>query len=199
MDEITEMYQDLMGTSMVQRGHVNENDPNSPMIVAFDVIPECIGGTCPIYRMCTVRPITENEKCSLMRTYLESVNLVIFRNFKKQLDETQWLRVGFELIPLYKMLFRLKVHEFGRRLVEDISPKGTRSINPIFKEIRDTMAAISKMWSSIGLQDLQKDVAPLESPIPLLKKRGENAGTTLDDYEKVQKKEMAEYRRRIKT
>ena len=65
-------------------------------------------------------------------------------------NQEQVVRIGFELLPLYKMLFKFKVYEY---CLADPTCPGDRNVlkmHPIYKEIRETVKTINQVWKDIN-------------------------------------------------
>jgi hypothetical protein len=145
-------FQELFGSPRVRRGTIDVDDPDQParMLISWDAIPRCSGESCPITNICDY---AQDRNCTVTYQYVKGVALIMFRNYKDELSEEQWLRVGLHLMPLYKALCRMKIYELGLGTVVNIDDKGSRKVNPIFKEIREQIKVISMEWKNLGLYD----------------------------------------------
>jgi len=90
------------------------------------------------------------EKCEVIFAYMSSVLDMIIRNYPSPMTEDIAYRIGMHLIPLYKILCRLKMAEFSTIDVVGVSVTGTAKVTPLFKEIRNTIQLIEKTWHTIG-------------------------------------------------
>jgi hypothetical protein len=86
-----------------------------------------------------------------MLKYLKAVTQVIMTNYEKNLDEGQLYRVGMHIVPLYRNLCRFKIYELGVGSVVHTDEKGKRTVDPIYKEIREHIKLIEQMWKSVGI------------------------------------------------
>lgn len=140
-----------IGGLTIKRG----NHPQYGDMVMWDHVPDCRSVDCPAYRKCHyVTKDMPGEVCHVVKDYQRVIVERIYKTCGTELTATQSMRVGLELLPLFKLLIRLKLEEAGVVEVSYITPKGMRMVSPIFKEIRDTVKAIEGAVSSIGLHDL---------------------------------------------
>jgi hypothetical protein len=129
---------------------------------AWDAVKNCTGPTCPSYRYCAEHEV--GKRCTIMENYLSAIYSTILRSAKKQNSkdlEVKLLRVGFDLIPLYKNYMFLKLGEMGVEEAIEKDHRGIKRINPIYKEIRETVKEIEKTWKSIGLGEFAGVGTPL--------------------------------------
>ena len=112
----------------------------------------CGGKKCPIFERCEAR--NEKETCQLHKSYLESI-------FKSALDmlgvgitTREAVRLGMHIIPLYSILFELKLAVTAVSSVYIVGAKGGIGINPIYREIREQIKCIDDMWSKLGYREL---------------------------------------------
>lgn len=143
-DEMGGSIENTQGMMKVRKGTLD----GEKLFVSWDVIPMCTAEACPAVDYCKYLKGT-HLKCKIMKDYLQSVNLVIFRNFKGVFEEDQMMRIGLELIPLYRILCKLKIEEIPLTQVTGLDDKGIRRANPIYKEIRETIKLISAVWRSL--------------------------------------------------
>jgi hypothetical protein len=103
---------------------------------------------CRAYDVCQYE---KGGKCKLMKTYLETTEAMLLRNFEKQMDETKLYRIGMHLMPLYRILCRLKIEEVGFTRIIYTTDKGNYKLNPAVKGILDTITRIEQTWKTLGL------------------------------------------------
>lgn len=133
--------------------------PQYGEILLWDHVPDCRGVNCPAYRPCHwTSKDTVGSKCYVIMTYLRSITNRIFREVGCDITQIQKSRVGLELIPLYRLLIRLKIEELGVGSLSYTTPKGMIAIHPIVKEIRETIKAIEGVMAAIGIHDLDISV-----------------------------------------
>ena len=131
-------------------------DKESLSLARLEQIPYCNGEECHAYQLCTfVCKDTDVgvARCEVMRRYLQSTAVDIYGYFKDTLNEPQIFRIARHLLPLYKILCRLQIDELGVESAVYVTSHGKRLINPVFKEIRDTVRAIESVWASVGISD----------------------------------------------
>ncbi len=135
-----------MGNLKVSKGFVGEGE-NKLLLYSWDVVEECDRTVCPAARLCSYSP--NSQKCPVMLQYLKSSVLILFRNYEETLDEVKLYKLGMHLLPLYRILFRLKLAEVGVRQVVNVNDKGAYSVHPIYREIRETIRTILMVWDSV--------------------------------------------------
>jgi len=113
---------------------------------SLDYVSEC-DDACPKFNKCPEQ--NYGNKCTIMDEYLQGVSSVIFREYKKDLNEEMLWKLGMHLMPLYRFLCRLKLEESALRSVVGFSSKGTPWVHPIFREIRETIKSIEKTWLTV--------------------------------------------------
>jgi hypothetical protein len=117
------------------------------IMYTWDAVRDCDGDSCPAYIRC---PHPKESYCKMQVLYLESVLSLILSNYV--CSEPELYRIGMHLIPLYKILCRLKIEELGITTLIYETDKGNFSSNPILKEIRETIKSIDSAWKELGLR-----------------------------------------------
>jgi len=119
--------------------------------------------------------------------YLRAAQDVITENLPAEMvTEGMTYQVGMHLLPLYKVLCRLKMEEILIRSQDVVleNARGVRYINPVYKEIRETIKLIQAMWRDIGLK---KALTPTVPDDPFAGR--DTLGNYYDSMEKVARKE----------
>ena len=114
-------------------------------VVMWDAVPACNAEDCKMEAVC---PYTHTGKCSVRLKYLTHV----YKSLIGQVDENDAIalfKVGFHLIPLYGHLIQFKMEEYGQRVMYS-QDNGKRYVNPIFKEIRETIKVISAVLKDLS-------------------------------------------------
>lgn len=119
-------------------------------LVSCDVVPFCNPNICKAAGLCNSCK-DPTRKCLVLLGYMKSVIRMIWRNFGEELTEVQLFKVGMHILPLYKILGRLKLEEAGTEEIVDVDNRGRKYINPIFKEIRETIKIIEFAWEKARL------------------------------------------------
>ncbi len=118
----------------------------------WNVITPCRQEECPIFEDC---PHEEKKlkggKCKVEQGYINTVSAMVYRNFRDKFSEDQFFIVGMHILPMYRHLCRLKVWEWSVREVMYEDDKGKRHLNPIYREIREQIKAISAQWRMLGV------------------------------------------------
>jgi hypothetical protein len=135
------------GEMTTERGIIKVGKDNI-FLYSWDAINSCLEERCPAYKLCSY---DKTGKCAVQKNYLNSVMNVIFRNYGEDLTESEFMRIGLHLIPLYKILCKLKMEEVMIERVIYYDAKGKININPVFKEIREYIKLIEFTWHSLGL------------------------------------------------
>ena len=120
---------------------------NGKELFAWDSVQLCQGDNCPVMERCRHIKI---GRCHAQVEYLSRLATTVMGTYK-YLDDVQLYKLGQQIIPLYAILFRLKVEEMGIGEVIYETEKGTRLVHPIFKEIRETLKAIHMMWRDLEI------------------------------------------------
>jgi hypothetical protein len=160
--ELPPGIQAKLGSTDVQKGIVvvirDNGDLEEVDYLSWDVIDPCLGEDCPAFERCDMKEIVPkyNDKCVVQLGYMMSINSVIISNFNNKLTEAQMMRIGFHLMPLYRILIRLKILEMGTANLEYISAKGEYKIKPIVDKIVMLLDKIEKTWDTIGLKEADR-------------------------------------------
>lgn len=137
-----------LGTLAVQRGNNNEGE----MTYCWDVGQTCMHQACPAINECHYEEhIPKDGKCKVLRGYLRSAAVILYET-QVGLSAAQRYQIGMHLIPLYKTLCKMKIEEAGIVRVLNTNDRGTIQVNPLYREIRDTIKVIDAVWRSIGVQ-----------------------------------------------
>ena len=163
-DEIPVSLSDGFGSTKIDRGLYE----NQLCMYAWTAVPLCQGSGCPAFLECdsekkhTAEDVRlaifegatdlEVPRCEVLMSYMYSISNIIFRNYGDSLTEPQLYRIGMHLLPLYKILGKLKLAELVDGPVITTNDKGTRQISPIYKEIREQIKLIEHTWDTIGLK-----------------------------------------------
>ncbi len=148
-------------------------------LFSWDVVPTCPVPpapntdvpltmiVCPAILLCDFAKSSEDKviKCGVTTQYLRGTAEILFNNFASLLSEDDFYRLGMHLMPLYRMLAKLKIHELGVRRAVTTSDRGVTKANPIYKEIRETIKSIEAMWVSLQLSGPNKRKMP-NKPLP---------------------------------
>lgn len=137
-----------LGTVNIMKGQTRGGLP----VVMWDICPQCDPNDCPIEDVC---PYTQTGKCTVRMKYLNHVYETLHGQVKSD-DPMALFVVGFHLVPLYSQLVQFKMVEFGSR-VTGMTSNGKPFINPIYKEIRETIKAITSAMKEIA-PSMDKDV-----------------------------------------
>lgn len=121
-------------------------------MVAWDAISDCEMERCPAADMCPyMKPITP---CRIQKEYIEAFLAIVKSSLSEVMDEPLKFRMGMHLVPLYKGLCRMKIAELGAGDVVRTNDKGGLFVHPIYKEIRQQVDTIEKVWKNLGISEL---------------------------------------------
>jgi len=145
-----------MKTGLIcKTGQIKDSKDKLYDLVYWNAVQKCDPSACGCTELCSTPSL--GQPCSVVSSYMGSVFDLMVRTFPGEIGEDVIFRIGMHLVPLYKILCRLKMQEFTESEVMVRSKLG-RSINPIFEEIRKTIAVIEKTWQNLGfiVQDGRK-------------------------------------------
>jgi len=144
MTNIPSNLNQTIGKLGVRKGTYN----GDIQLVSWDALPDCNGERCIISEICTY---DHGVKCQVQRQYLRSVMEMIFTNYADKMTEAQLFQVGMHLMPLYKTLSKLKIEELAVQRIITVDDRGMVRVNPVYKEIRETIKLLTHVWKSIGM------------------------------------------------
>ena len=132
-------------------------DKTIPMIVGVSF---CTGEDCPVAPRCKF--VGKQVECVQEKQYMEMiVNSMLTKfTFSERLSKDLLFRIGVELMPLYRILYRLSVAEMGLNSSTNLNVRGDSIVNPIYKQMRETILAVSKVWQFIGIDSFAKGLNP---------------------------------------
>lgn len=194
MERSRAVYKMNQGRLTAKRGCV-ETDYQRFTLYAWDATPICLGARCPVFALChyETKQRVEQEgatiKCTVMVNYLKGCIDVVMDNFGDKLDEGTMFRVGMHLIPLYKILCRLKIEELAVERGVSVSARGMVQISPIYREMRETIKTIDAMWEKLGLT-----LTPTSRAMPNTVDLG--GGVEGSYYDKMEAEAMAEFEKK---
>lgn len=119
--------------------------PDGIKVVQWDCIPICSGERCNIFPTC---PHNKEGKCGVQKEYLDYVYIHYVGSVNPS-DKMALFKIGMELIPIYSHLITLKIANHGRGATY-YDNKGNIRVNPLFREIRETIRTISTILSDIA-------------------------------------------------
>ena len=115
----------------------------------------CNPDKCDISLRCSHAESCCSDICKPQQIYLESIYSSALDMLGLSLSTREAVRLGLHIIPLYALLFDLKMAAAGLETVWEYYGKlSDRRVNPIYREIRDHITTIDKMWSSLGYKQL---------------------------------------------
>ena len=133
-----------LGSIDIHKGQTKDGIP----VVMFDAVPQCTPETCKMEVAC---PYTHTGKCGVKLKYLTHVYESLIGQVDRD-DAIALFKIGFHLVPLYGHLIQFKMEEFGAGVMFSAT-NGKRYVNPIFREIRETIKVIN-----IVMKDLKGSV-----------------------------------------
>jgi len=129
-----------LGNVQIHKGATRDGIP----VVMWDAIPQCVPESCKMEEAC---PYIQTGKCSVRLKYITHV----YTSLIGQVDRTDAIalfKIGFHLVPLYGHLIQFKMEEYGETVMF-AHENGRRQVNPIFKEIRETIKCISAVMKDL--------------------------------------------------
>jgi len=116
-------------------------------MVIWEGCSRCRGEACCIYDRCG----GSKDFCKVEQNYIDHFLATIRKSLGKKATELTLYRIGMHLVPLYKQLCRLKIEEMGIRDVVYESESGSRHVHPIYREMRQVIFLIDKIWKEMGI------------------------------------------------
>jgi hypothetical protein len=117
-------------------------------LVYWNAVQRCDSDNCGCIDLCS-NP-EDGKPCKIISSYMGNVYDLMVRTYKGVITEDVAYRIGMHLVPLYKILCRLKMQEFIETSVVWRNDKGDRKVNPIFEEMRKTISSIESIWKNLG-------------------------------------------------
>ena len=137
-----------LGSLEIHKGSTKEGIP----VVMWDSVPQCQPDQCKMEEQC---PYTHTGKCGVRLKYISHVYKSLIGQVKPD-DAIALFKIGFHLVPLYGHLVQFKMEEYGDRVMY-ATDNGKRYVNPIFKEIRETIKCISAILKDLS-PSVEKDI-----------------------------------------
>jgi hypothetical protein len=125
-----------LGDVSITKGSTPEGIP----IVQWDSIQECEQERCNIFSSC---PYEKHGKCGVRKEYINYV----YRHFVGCVDGNDKMalfKIGLAVVPLFSHLVTMKIACHGLPATY-FDEKGGVKVNPLFREIRETIRAISSV------------------------------------------------------
>jgi len=113
-------------------------------ITMWDAVPQCDPQSCALAETC---PYQKVGRCTLRVKYLANIFESI-RSVPENMDPMTILKIGMHIIPLYSQLCRFKMEEYNCATMMTDS-KGNQKVNPIFREIRETIKCCSSLIAEL--------------------------------------------------
>lgn len=159
-NKLSQDYKVKFGTLTMRRGR----DDNKKELFSWEPIPDCIDNLCPLREKCTfVKRGKDSNKCHVAAGIVRAAATNIISNYGKSINNAQRNRIGQHLMPLYVQLAKLNIYEASLDSPQYSDNKGVSKIDPVYKDIRETIRAIDMQWKHIGLQDMKVDSADTDS------------------------------------
>ena len=115
----------------------------------------CDFDNCDISGRCVHGEGCHVDLCVPQKLYLENIYSSALDMLGISLSTREAVRLGLHIIPLYSILFDLKIAAAGLSSVwEHYGKSADRRVNPIYREIREHIGSIDKMWQSLGYKQL---------------------------------------------
>lgn len=154
-DKLTQEYQARFGTLSVHRGRDSDKKP----LFSWEPIPDCTDQMCPLTDKCDY--VQREGKCRVVGGIVRSAAVNILTNYGLKINNAVRNRIGTQLMPLYVQLAKLYTYEASLSSVHFVDNKGNPKINPVYKDIRDTLRSIDLQWKNLGLSGM-----PVEGGMP---------------------------------
>ena len=149
--KLTQQYEQKFGTLSSRRG-MDEGKKN---LFSWEPIPDCTDELCPLREKCSY--VSRGVKCHVVAGIVKSAVLNILNNYGTQLNNALRNRIGLHLMPLYVMYAKQCVYEASLSTPNFNDNKGNPKIDPVYKEMRETIRTIDLQWKTLGLADMVVD------------------------------------------
>jgi hypothetical protein len=113
--------------------------------------------SCAFLEIC---PYKKEGKCKVQVQYMKYLFDSLIKDTQDILTQIQIHKIGLFLFPLYQHLIKFKMEAYGVKRVTLETEKGSKSIHPIFREIRETMKTIEGFYKSIGIGFMNLETPP---------------------------------------
>jgi len=154
---ISKTHELRLGDMALSRGL----DDAGNTMVSWDMVDKCRHEDCPALDQCPYEAAINNGgRCQIMLRYMKAASMTLY-NHREQMTSAQRYQVGIHIMPLYRTLCRMKIEEIGVERILYRDDKGMFRINPLYKEIRETIKVIDAVWKSIGVTEVE---APPSKP-----------------------------------
>lgn len=108
---------------------------------------------CKAHKICTYKKV---GKCATQVNYIKAIIKFVMENYGLTATESQFFQFGIHILPLYRMLCKMKVEEL---VVQDVVyGEGVKKAHPIYREIRETMKLITQLWKDSGMIKEKEDI-----------------------------------------
>ena len=146
MSAVEKLKRRSVGVEVMKTANFTALDWNSCKI--------CKPETCAITDRCPNQGIP-GSVCIPQKTYLESIYSAALDMLGVSVSTREAVRLGLHIIPLYSILFDLKIAAANVDSVWTYTGlHGDKKINPIYREIRDHIKSIDDMWCKLGYRQL---------------------------------------------
>ena len=103
---------------------------------------------CPIHETCEF--FGKQDKCRPHAEYCASIYEAALDVCAETFNTKEGIRIGTMLIPMFSVLFRIKVEYAAIRRIVYATESGDMRVHPIVGEMRKQVAAIEKAWNNLG-------------------------------------------------
>lgn len=166
--EIPKTMMQSIGSLKVTKGSIGDLP-----IVIWDALDMCKGEECILFgNGCPYMP-KQGLPCTIQMKYIRQVYAGYMNNLlaNDEVDSIIVTKIGFHLIPLYVHLIKMKIEEHGSSSIWDVDGRGNRKVNPVYKEIRETIKTITAINKDLfGYKNAGVEMPDVSS---LVKKKGD--------------------------
>lgn len=148
----------VANTVTVYKGKINDIP-----IFSWDFISPCIKEKCGIFARCRYAQgeglysleqkysHVLDQYCTTQKRYVDKVFDTLIYSNRDTLTAEDSIRLGLMVMPMFGHLIKLKIAEAGFDQIIFEDSKGTKRINPIYREIRETVKSINFVLNELGL------------------------------------------------
>ena len=127
---------------------IRGRDGSTVSFPVWDMIDKCTEG-CVVGAQCAYKRLGKN--CSVMYSYMGNILTLIQDEFYGTTNE-QLFKIGMHLIPLYRILCKLKLVEASLEGMTYATAQGGVRMHPVYREIREQYKIIDDTWKDLELK-----------------------------------------------
>ena len=139
------------GKLKINRGKIEIADKKKVQLRIFDAVPVCNKDECKLKNVC------QYEKRGRCKPRLQHIidTTQLYLKYADEFDELTLQRIGIMLVPLQGYLGSLLLEQIVAETI--IDAKGWSRVHPVYKEIKETMMAITRLEREFGIERIIRE------------------------------------------